>query len=207
MNCKDPRAALLGAAMAAICASAAWTPSGCLAAVITLVWDAGAADTAGYFVYCGEGTSTYSSRNDVGATTTVKVDGLLEGVTYYCAVTAYDAGKLESKYSNEISAAIPYAPPVVSFSASPSTGTAPASVAFGNTTTGQVTTWAWNFGDGTTGSEKSPTHVYSAAGDYWVTLTATGPGGTAAKTLTTAIKVTEPATTTTKKGKGPKSRR
>jgi PKD repeat protein len=56
------------------------------------------------------------------------------------------------------------------------------SVAFANTTTGSVTTWAWNFGDGTTSNVQSPTHVYSKPGSYTVALTATGPGGTASKT-------------------------
>jgi PKD repeat protein len=208
MNCNALRAGLRSAAIAAICLYALWTQSACLAAVITLAWDAGASATAGYAVYCGETSRAYSSRNDVGVTTTIKVDGLLEGMTYYCSVTAYDVSKVESNYSNEVSATIPYAAPTVAFNASPTTGTAPTGVTFSNTTTGEVTTWAWNFGDGTTGTEKSPTHVYSTPGDYWVTLTATGPGGTAAKTLGTAIKITTTTTTTTSsKGKGPKWRR
>jgi PKD repeat protein len=174
-------------------------PAGCLAAAITLVWDAGASGTAGYIVYCGEATRTYSSRNDIGAVTTVKVEGLLEGTTYYCAVTAYDGGRAESNYSNEVSATIPYAAPVVAFSASPTSGTAPTNVTFSNPTTGQVTKWAWSFGDGSTDSEQSPTHVYSTPGDYWVTLTAIGPGGTAAKTLGVPIKISAPSS---KPGKG-----
>jgi len=208
MTCSNVRTALLSAATAVICSSAAWVPSDCRAAAITLVWDAGASGTAGYIVYCGEATRTYSSRNDVGAVTTIKVDGLLEGMQYYCAVTAYDAGKLESNYSNEASAAIPYAAPVVAFSGSPTSGTAPTNVTFNNTTTGQVTQWAWNFGDGSTSSEQSPTHAYSTAGNYYVTLTATGPGGSAAQTLGTPIQIAAPSTTTTttKKGKGPKRR-
>jgi PKD repeat protein len=205
MNCTDVRTALLSAATAAICSSAAWVPSDCLAAAITLVWDAGASGTAGYIVYCGEATRTYSSRNDIGAVTTIKVEGLLEGTTYYCAVTAYDAGKGESNYSNEVSATIPYAAPVIAFSASPTSGTAPTDVTFNNATTGQVTKWAWSFGDGSTGSEQSPTHAYSAAGDYWVTLTAIGPGGTVSKTLGAPIKIAAPSSTP-RKGKPRKQR-
>jgi PKD repeat protein len=195
----DLRTALLKAATVVICTSAAWVPLNCLAAAVTLVWDAGATGTAGYVVYCGEQARTYSSRNDVGTSTTVNVDGLLEGMTYYCAVTAYDVAKVESSYSNEASATIAYAAPAPAFSASPTSGTAPTNVTFSNTTTGQVTSWVWNFGDGGTASEKSPTHAYSAAGDYWVTLTAVGTGGTASKTLGTAIKISAPSA---KPGKG-----
>ena len=68
------------------------------------------------------------------------------------------------------------------------------SVAFTNTTTGQVTSWAWNFGDGTTSIVKSPTHVYSTPGSYKATLTATGPGGTVSKTAATAISVSASGT-------------
>ncbi|WP_116449776.1 PKD domain-containing protein [Blastococcus litoris] len=36
-------------------------------------------------------------------------------------------------------------------------------------------TYAWNFGDGGTSTEATPTHPYAAAGDYQVTLTVTDP--------------------------------
>jgi len=204
MNRNDLRKAFLSAAAAAVCSATALVSSDGRAAAITLVWDIGATGTAGYMVYCGEAARSYSRGTDVGSVTTIKVDGLLEGITYFCAVTAYDASKLESSYSNEVTAAIPYAAPIVAISASPTSGTAPVNVAFSNATTGQVTSWAWSFGDGGTSTEKSPTHTYSAAGDYWVTLTATGAGGSAAKTLGTAIKISVPASTP---GKGkPKKR-
>ena len=77
----------------------------------------------------------------------------------------------------------------MNFSASPTSGPGPLNVAFTNTTTGAVTTWAWNFGDGTTSNVQNPTHVYSTKGSYTVMLTATGAGGTASKTATTAIVV------------------
>ncbi|CAA0096990.1 Elastase [BD1-7 clade bacterium] len=36
--------------------------------------------------------------------------------------------------------------------------------------TGQVTGWQWDFGDGNTSTERSPEHTYAEAGDYTVTL-------------------------------------
>jgi len=104
-------------------------------------------------------------------------------------VTAYDSAKSESTFSNEVGVLVPYAPPNVSFSASTSTGVAPLSVVFSNTTSGQVTTWAWDFGDGTSANIKAPTHIYSAPGNYVVALSATGPGGTARKIASTPIVV------------------
>jgi len=179
-----------------------------LAASVTLAWDPGATGTAGYIVHSGEAMGAYSNHNDVGAVTTVRVEGLLEGATYYFAVTAYDLARLESSYSNEVDATPPYTAPAVDFSASPTSGIAPTTVAFSNATTGQVTSWAWSFGDGGTSSGQSPTHVYSTPGDYWVTLKATGPGGTVSKTFESPIKITAGSTTTkpTRRGRGPKRR-
>jgi len=40
-----------------------------------------------------------------------------------------------------------------------------------------ATTWYWDFGDGTTSSDPSPTHNYQSPGEYTVSLTVTGPDG------------------------------
>jgi nucleoid-associated protein YgaU len=41
---------------------------------------------------------------------------------------------------------------------------------------GRIVSYAWNFGDGTTGSGRDVTHSYSAAGSYKITLTVTDDG-------------------------------
>jgi PKD repeat protein len=70
-----------------------------------------------------------------------------------------------------------YTPVQVDFTASPTSGIAPLTVVFTNTSTGDYTTSLWDFGDGITSTLTSPTHTYTAAGVYTVTLTASGPGG------------------------------
>lgn len=81
--------------------------------------------------------------------------------------------------------------PATSFTISGTTGVAPFTVQFTNTTT-RASDWLWNFGDGAFSSERSPAHTYHLPGTYKVELTATGPGGTASKTASTPISVGAP---------------
>ena len=41
--------------------------------------------------------------------------------------------------------------------------------------TGNVTAWAWDFGDNKTSTEQNPSHIYTRNGNYTVTLTITTP--------------------------------
>jgi PKD repeat protein len=69
-----------------------------------------------------------------------------------------------------------YGAPVADFGATPQTGTL--SVAFADNSSGTPTSWSWNFGDGQTSTEQSPSHLYGAPGAYAVTLTVANPAGT-----------------------------
>jgi len=69
------------------------------------------------------------------------------------------------------------APPVADFLGSPREGVAPLNVVFTDTTTGFVDAWLWDFGDQFTSTETSPSHSYTEAGTYTVTLSTSGPGG------------------------------
>ena len=40
-----------------------------------------------------------------------------------------------------------------------------------------IQSWAWNFGDGTSSTDRNPTHAYSAPGQYTVTLRVTTADG------------------------------
>ncbi|HEX5003567.1 MAG TPA: PKD domain-containing protein, partial [Bacteroidia bacterium] len=55
------------------------------------------------------------------------------------------------------------------------TGCTPFNVQFDNTSTGAVS-YLWDFGDGTTSTLVSPTHTYTVAGTYTISLTASAPG-------------------------------
>jgi len=86
--------------------------------------------------------------------------------------------------------------PTASFNANPTSGTAPLSVQFTDTSTGAPTNWAWTFGDGGTSSSQSPSHSYAANGTYTATLVASNAqGGTSASKTITVADAPPPPTT------------
>lgn len=82
--------------------------------------------------------------------------------------------------------------PVAAFTPSRTSGNAPLGVAFSNQTTGQVTSYQWDFGNGQTSSARSPSTIYTVPGDYTVRLTVTGSSGSSTYTLATPIHVEPP---------------
>jgi hypothetical protein len=72
-------------------------------ASLTLAWDPNAEENlAGYKVYYGTASGSYSSVVDAGNCTSLTISSLEAGKTYYFAATAYAAGGEESAKSNEI---------------------------------------------------------------------------------------------------------
>ena len=158
----------------------------------TLAWDpVSSSSLAGYMLYYGPTAGNYTTKIDVGNTTTRAVSSLTDGATYHFAVTAYDSSRTESGFSNDVTATVPAAAtaPVANFSASATSGVAPLALNFTNSSTGTITSYAWTFGDGTSSIAQSPSHVYAAAGVYTVGLTVTGSGGSNTKTMPNYINV------------------
>ncbi|MGD0813383.1 MAG: PKD domain-containing protein [Verrucomicrobiota bacterium] len=90
---------------------------------------------------------------------------------------------------------IPVVQPGAVFTAEPTSAVAPLTVTFSDASTGIVTNWLWNFGDGATSNTSttlSMAHTYTNAGVYSVTETVTGPGGTNTNTQTGLITVLTP---------------
>ena len=86
------------------------------------------------------------------------------------------------------------AAPTADFTADPTSGCAPLTVNFSDASSGEITDWSWDFGDGTTSTEQNPTHTYNNPGNYTVSLTVTGPGGSDTETKTDYITVYQPIT-------------
>ena len=89
------------------------------AATANLSWTAPTTNTdgtpikslAGYKVYTGTASGSYSQNIDVGNATSYAMTNLNDGTNYYFAVTAYDAAGDVSGYSNQVSYNTPTAPP------------------------------------------------------------------------------------------------
>jgi PKD repeat protein len=87
-----------------------------------------------------------------------------------------------------------HGPAVARFTAEPTQGVAPLSVAFTNDSAGDYDTCAWDFGDSSTSDVCSPSaHVYTAKGVYTVRLTVSGLGGTDTRIRSQYITAYDPA--------------
>ncbi len=100
--------------------------------------------------------------------------------TYTVTLEASNANGTDSK-SSTITVLRQPVPPVADFSSSVTEGYAPLTVQFTDLSQ-NAAEWSWDFGDGASSSEQSPSHTYSAAGSYTVTLTVSNADGTDSKT-------------------------
>ncbi|MCF8225449.1 MAG: PKD domain-containing protein [Bacteroidales bacterium] len=82
-------------------------------------------------------------------------------------------------------------PPVAAFTADKTSITEGESVQFTDQSTNEPTSWEWDFGDGETSSEQNPSHIYSASGNYTVSLQVNNQYGSDTETKTNYITVAE----------------
>lgn len=143
-----------------------------------IVTNSVAANTYGPFAFR---TSSVSSISEVRLLT----DGL--NTTYFPNYRSIDNVQV-----------VHTAPPVANFTATPTTGTAPLTVNFTNTTNGDglAPTYRWDFhNDGNFDSTlESPSYEYLSPGVYTVVLEATTPAGQSTSTQTNLITVSPPPT-------------
>ena len=80
----------------------------------------------------------------------------------------------------------------VDFKSDTQSGNAPFAVTFtdlSTITSGSIESWQWDFGDHSTSTLQNPSHTYTTAGTYNVTLTVTGKGASGTTTKTGYIVV------------------
>jgi PKD repeat protein len=76
------------------------------------------------------------------------------------------------------------APLRAQFTSASRMGSDRSAVNFIDQSSGNITGWSWDFGDGSTSTEQNPTHTYTIPGAYTVALTVTGPDGSSTETET-----------------------
>jgi PKD repeat protein len=87
-------------------------------------------------------------------------------------------------------------PPIADFVGNPTSGVAPLTVDFTDLSTGDPTSWSWDFGDGVGGSAlQNPSYIYNNPGTYTVELTATNTYGSDTEIKTNYITVIDPSAT------------
>jgi len=140
----------------------------------------------------GDGNSTESNNRNVAHT-------YAAAGNYTVTLTVSGPGGMDTESeTNYVNVSLPPAPtaPVAGFIGTPTSGSAPLQVVFSDASSGSITNWLWSFGDGnslTNGNNGSVTNTYAAAGEYAVTLTVSGLGGTDTDTQTNYVSVSSPA--------------
>ncbi len=84
--------------------------------------------------------------------------------------------------------------PVAEFAAYQISVSYGSSAQFYNRSINNPVSWLWDFGDGATSTSQNPSHTYSTAGTYTISLTVTNSYGSDAETKTGYITVTESLT-------------
>ncbi|TMM53783.1 PKD domain-containing protein [Maribacter algarum] len=145
------------------------------------------------------GITSYSwdFKDGTSASTSNPSHKFTQAGTYEVEFTVKDKEGLSDKKTIVIAVTAPQnQPPVAVLSANPTSGDAPLNVQFvGNNSTDDkaVTSYFWDFKDGTSANTSNPSHTFSSAGNYVVELTVKDAEGvSSSKTVT--INVTSPST-------------
>jgi hypothetical protein len=133
---------------------------------VTISWNNGLGNSTGPFIV-----------NPVGVTSYIM------SVTSSCGITVSDTIKI---LFNK--------PPVLAFSSDTLNTCTPGTIHFNDNSTSTnpsdpITSWSWNFGDGTISSSENPSHVFNNAGTFSVILTVTTDGGCTSNSISSPIVV------------------
>lgn len=127
------------------------------------------------FTFTDQSTGTITSRSWAfgdGSTSTLASPTHTYNVAgNYTAVLTVSGSGGQSQSSKLISVTAALPPLVAAFTNQPPAPTTAQDVTFTDQSTGGVTSWLWNFGDGTSSPSQNPVHRYATAGAYNVTLT------------------------------------
>ncbi len=122
---------------------------------------------------------------------TMVIPDVTVNTTYYYRVSSQDRNGNDVFSGGIESVTVTPNAPTADFSSNSQSGIAPLSVNFSDLSTG-ATSWNWTFGDGNSSASQNPTHIYTEAGNYTVSLTVSNAGGSDVETKTGYIVVVAP---------------
>ncbi|HEV7238232.1 MAG TPA: PKD domain-containing protein [Thermoanaerobaculia bacterium] len=159
------------------------TPSGSNA---DLTWTDNANNETSQSIHLAQGNGSFTNIGSVGANaTSVRISSLAAGSYRVYVVASNSAGN--SPQSNTATFIIA-SPPTAAFTMTPTSGNAAeTNFVFYDESFGSITSRLWQFGDGATSTSSVATHTYAASGQYTITLTVSGPGGTSSTSKVVTI--------------------
>jgi PKD repeat protein len=143
---------------------------------------------ANYTWYFGDGTSASGPR----PTHVYATPG-----TFTVALWVTDNNGATNSTYRTVLAEVPNVLPVASFTTTAAQGLAPLSLTFNagasTDSDGSIASYAWDFGDGATGTGRTAAHTYASAGTFVAVLTVTdNRGGTASSSTTITVAANQP---------------
>lgn len=157
---------------------------------VTAYFGAGSTQSLGGFIASGTSSNQIAVRSSTSGShfTLSKTSGTVDA--YYLDVkdsaatggATWNANSSVDSGNNTGWNFIGPVSPTANFTGSPTSGRAPLTVSFTDTSLGEPTSWLWDFGDGTTSTAQNPTKTYTAVGTYTVQLFASNTLGGDTKT-------------------------
>jgi len=126
---------------------------------------------------CTGTVDTYSWDFGDGGTSTDTNPIHIYTTTNACTVTLTIIGPCGTDTESKTSHINPASSPKAVFMSNPLIGCAPLDVCFTDSSIGTILSYLWDFGDGETSTDSSPTYIYTQSGLYTVVLTVTGQCG------------------------------
>ncbi len=138
---------------------------------VLLEWTDNSDGEEGFVIERKKNAEDYLVLAVTGPNIVAFVDDTVETENYYYYQVRAFVGDFQSSASNVVMVSTQANPLLADFEADVTSGFATLTVSFSDLSTGNVLSWAWDFGNGETSIEQNPTVQYTAAGAYTVSLT------------------------------------
>ncbi len=124
------------------------------------------------------GTEIFSNPTSSSTNVNINIKSWLDGNPIYVRLYSKANGKIVFEdYTYQTLAPVKTPVPIANFTATPTSGTAPLTVQFTDSSTNNPTSWWWDFGDERVTILQNPSHTYQKPGTYTVSLWAKNDAG------------------------------